>query len=101
MSRLRAVEHGRTVLIAATSGISAIIAPDGAITGILPEFTAGYLVQDVALRDSLTLADRVGALPELVVAGLAVLVLVTLAVRRRDSGDVGSEVTDPSQEPVP
>jgi apolipoprotein N-acyltransferase len=101
MSRLRAVEHGRTVLIAATSGISAIIAPDGAITGILPEFTAGYLVQDVALRDSLTLADRVGAVPELVVAGLAVLVLLTLAVRRRDRGDVGSEVTDPSQEPVP
>ena len=29
MSRLRAVEYGRTVAIAATSGISAIVAPDG------------------------------------------------------------------------
>ena len=29
MSRLRAVEHGRAVLVAATSGISAIIGPDG------------------------------------------------------------------------
>lgn len=31
MSRLRAVEHGRAVLIAATSGISAVIAPDGSV----------------------------------------------------------------------
>ncbi len=30
MSRLRAVEHGRAVVVAATSGISAIVAPDGA-----------------------------------------------------------------------
>ena len=29
MSRLRAVEHGRWVLVAATSGVSATIAPDG------------------------------------------------------------------------
>ena len=29
MSRLRAVETGRTVLVAATSGLSAVIAPDG------------------------------------------------------------------------
>ena len=31
MSRLRAVEHGRTVLVAATSGISAVVAPDGEV----------------------------------------------------------------------
>ncbi|HUR51498.1 MAG TPA: apolipoprotein N-acyltransferase, partial [Mycobacteriales bacterium] len=29
MGRLRAVEHGRAVLVAATSGVSAVIAPDG------------------------------------------------------------------------
>ena len=29
MSRLRAVEFGRTVAVAATSGISAVVAPDG------------------------------------------------------------------------
>ena len=32
MGRLRAVEHGRAVLVAATSGISAVIAPDGTLT---------------------------------------------------------------------
>ena len=31
MSRLRAVEFGRTVAVAATSGISAIVAPDGSV----------------------------------------------------------------------
>ena len=31
MSRLRAVEFGRTVVVAATSGISAIVAPDGTV----------------------------------------------------------------------
>ncbi len=101
MSRLRAVEHGRTVLIAATSGISAIVSPDGSLVAELPEFTAGYLVRDVALRDSLTPADRVGAVPELLVAAAAVLLLLSLAVRRRTTGDVGSEATDPTQEHVP
>jgi apolipoprotein N-acyltransferase len=31
MSRLRAVEFGRTVVIAATSGISAVVGPDGSV----------------------------------------------------------------------
>ena len=31
MSRLRAVEHGRSVAVAATSGISAVVAPDGSV----------------------------------------------------------------------
>ena len=31
MSRVRAVEHGRDVLIAATSGVSAVIRPDGSV----------------------------------------------------------------------
>ena len=38
MSQVRAVEHGRTVLVAATSGVSAIIAPDGTITASTPTY---------------------------------------------------------------
>ncbi len=41
MSRLRAVEHGRTILVAATSGISAIVLPDGSLAQTLPEFGPG------------------------------------------------------------
>ncbi|MEZ5116723.1 MAG: apolipoprotein N-acyltransferase [Candidatus Nanopelagicales bacterium] len=88
MSRLRAVEHGRAVLVAATSGISAVIAPDGTVVASLPEFVGGSIVREVPLRDTLTLADRVGAVPEGVASLVAVVALV-LAWRRRDVGSGG------------
>ena len=101
MSRLRAVEHGRAVLIAATSGISAIITPDGRVTQSLPEFTAGYLEQQVPLRDSLTLSDRVGAVPEIAASLAAIVLLAVAAFGRRHTSDVGSNLHQPSEEPQP
>lgn len=101
MSRLRAVEHGRAVLVAATSGISAIIAPDGVEEQVLPEFVAGHLVSKVPLRDSLTVADRLGALPQLAgVAGAVALLLVVL-VRSRRRRPVGFAESRPSEESLP
>ena len=58
MSRLRAVEHGRTVLVAATSGISAVVAPDGQVVAQAPERVARTLVATVALHDGRTVADQ-------------------------------------------
>ncbi|WP_433798576.1 apolipoprotein N-acyltransferase [Actinomycetospora sp. CA-084318] len=88
MSRLRAVEHDRAVVIAATSGQSAIIAPDGTVldrTGEL--FTPGVLVDTVPLRTTTTLATRLGAGPEWVLAGLGLAtVVVGGLVRRRKGG---------------
>ena len=77
MSRLRAVEHGRTVLVAATSGISAVIAPDGRVLDRSAVFTRDLLVRDVPTRTGTTLATRLGLLPEVALAllGLAGLVL--------------------------
>ncbi|MBV2155235.1 apolipoprotein N-acyltransferase [Kitasatospora sp. SUK 42] len=81
MSRLRAVEHGRAVLIAATSGISAVIAPDGTVEQRTEELTPAELSATVPLRDGTTVADRIGAAPEwtlaiggLLACGAAVLV---------------------------
>ena len=68
MSRLRAVEHGRTVLVAATSGISAVVAPDGTVVEQAPERTARTLVASVELHDERTLATRLGGGPEWVLA---------------------------------
>lgn len=92
MSRLRAVEHGRAVLVAATSGISAVISPNGAVISEIPESDVGYLVETVPLRDALTLADRVGPVPEGVLAtlGLAAMVLGGLVRRGRLRGLAGS-----------
>jgi apolipoprotein N-acyltransferase len=64
MSRLRALEHGRAVVTAATSGISAVVAPDGTVVRRTEEFTQDVISARLPLRDDRTLADRVGAVPE-------------------------------------
>ncbi|QKW18477.1 apolipoprotein N-acyltransferase [Kitasatospora sp. NA04385] len=86
MSRLRAVEHGRAVLIAATSGVSAVITPDGTVEQRTGEMEQAVLNALVPLRDGRTVADRVGAAPEWVLAVggvLACAFAATGAVRRR------------------
>ena len=84
MGRLRAVEHGRPVLVAATSGISAVIDPDGQLAARSAVFTADVLVRTVAGRQGSTLAGRVGAGPEwaVVVLALSGLGLAVLRGRR-------------------
>ena len=86
MGRLRAIEHGRPVLVAATSGVSAVIDPDGHLQARSDVFTADVLVRVVSGRAGDTLAGRVGAGPEWVVVaiGLAGLVLAAVARRRRE-----------------
>ena len=73
MVQERAVEHGRAVVVSATTGVSAIVAPDGTITARTGLFTATDLVGTVPLRASMTLADTLGAWSEwtLVFVGLA------------------------------
>ena len=84
MSRLRAVEHGRAVLVTATSGISAVVTPDGEVQAQAPERTARTLVEDVPLRSGTTLATRVGSGPEWLLTLLGVgAVLVAWRRRRR------------------
>jgi apolipoprotein N-acyltransferase len=89
MDQERAVEHGRAVVVAATSGVSAIIQPDGHITQETGLFTPAALVATVPLRSTTTLADRLGGWPErvLVAAGLLALAFgVTVRVRHRTDG---------------
>ncbi|MDH6228395.1 apolipoprotein N-acyltransferase [Streptomyces sp. MJP52] len=73
MSRVRAVEHGRTVTVPVTSGVSAIILPDGRVTARTGMFVPGTLVGTVPLRSSSTPATTLGTLPEwtLVLLGVA------------------------------
>lgn len=73
MSRLRAVEHGRAVVTAATSGITAVVAPDGRIEQQTAEFTQAVLSARLPLRDDLTVADRVGSAPEWTLAMVGLL----------------------------
>ncbi|TQK42998.1 apolipoprotein N-acyltransferase [Streptomyces sp. SLBN-118] len=70
MSRVRAVEHGRSVVVPVTSGVSAVILPDGKIVQKTRMFTPDALVAAVPLRSSLTPATRLATWPE----GILVLV---------------------------
>ena len=92
MSRVRAVEHSRAVLVAATSGASAVIAPDGTVQQRTGLFTADALVADVPLRTTTTLATRLGAAPEwlLVTIGVAALLLAVLRSRRSERSGYGA-----------
>jgi apolipoprotein N-acyltransferase len=88
MSRLRAVETGRTVLQAATTGKSAIIDYEGRVvaeSGAL--FTPAVLEASVQPSTHKTLAVRVGSVPEYVLAAFALGGILYSAVplrRRRD-----------------
>jgi apolipoprotein N-acyltransferase len=83
ISRLRARETGRTVLVAATTGITAVITPDG-VSRTLPQLQSGWINAEVGLKDSWTPAVRFGGPLEAVVtaAGL-ITVLWGLWARRR------------------
>jgi apolipoprotein N-acyltransferase len=97
MDQERAVEHGRAVVVAATSGVSAIIQPDGQITQQTGLFRPAALVATVPLRATTTLADRLGAWPEwaMVAGGLLALAFgIGTRVRRRRTGAAPATVTD-------
>ncbi|MER6031651.1 apolipoprotein N-acyltransferase [Streptomyces sp. NPDC001851] len=91
MSRIRAVEHSRTVTVPVTSGVSAVIMPDGRITQKTGMFVPGYLVQKVPLRTSRTPATQLGILPEIalvLVAAGGIGWTIGSGLRRRRAGGV-------------
>ena len=93
MSQLRAVEHGRSVVVAATSGISAVIAPDGQVLVRTGELTPAIIDRPVVLRDQRTIADHLDAVPEWVLGILGVLSIVAAVVRNRSRRGTGKELT--------
>jgi len=87
MSRVRAVEHGREVLISSTSGVSAVIRPDGSVESTVGLFTAGYLTPTVPLISARTPGTALGGLVEWALTGAVLVMLAagTFAARRRQT----------------
>ena len=75
--RLRAVEHDRYVVVAGTTGISAIIAPDGRELVRTAFFEPGYLDSQVRLKTQLTPATRWGPIVQGLLAVLGVAAVIT------------------------
>ena len=71
-ARLRAVEHDRYVVVAGTTGISAIIAPDGRELARTRFFEPAYLDQQIRLKTELTPATRFGPSIEAVLVAVGV-----------------------------
>ncbi|WP_020673463.1 apolipoprotein N-acyltransferase [Amycolatopsis nigrescens] len=82
MARLRAVEHSRAVVVSATSGVSAIVQPDGSVTASTSLFTAASLVGQVPLRTTTTLSDQLGAWTEYGLDGAALAAVLAGLVSR-------------------
>lgn len=83
ISRIRAIEHGRSVVHVSTVGVSGFVAPDGSVTGKTGLFTAEQGLGRPVVRSDTTPSDRLGPWPERV-AGLLLLLLVggsTVAAR--------------------
>lgn len=82
IARLRALETGRPMLRATNTGMTAIVAPDGRVTHVLPPFVAGAIEAPVRGFRGLTPYVRLGDGP-VTGASLAVLLAAWLQARRR------------------
>ncbi|MGW4248223.1 apolipoprotein N-acyltransferase [Nocardia sp. NPDC004722] len=82
MSRVRAVEHGRAVVVSVTTGVSAMITADGTIQQQTQQFVPAALVATLPLRDNTTLATHLGPAPEVLLCILAAVATLVALIRR-------------------
>lgn len=98
-AKVRAVEHDRYTLVAGTTGISALIAPDGHEIARTEFFEPAYIVKAIHPRTDLTPATRWAPLVQWVLIGIAGAALLAailhnvLSARRRASAADTPSVT--------
>ena len=100
-ARLRAVEHNRFVIVAGTTGISAVIAPDGRVLARTQFFEPAYLDMAIRLKTQLTPATQWGPWVQglLVSVGIGALIAAMLHNGRFVRGR--RRVTDASGQDTP
>jgi apolipoprotein N-acyltransferase len=91
MARIRAIEHDRAVVVASTTGVSAIISPDGRLVAATRTWRRAEIEARVPLLTTATLADRLGGWPEglLCWATVAAMAWAAVAARRCRRGSDG------------
>jgi apolipoprotein N-acyltransferase len=82
MARIRAVEFDRAVVVASTTGYSAIIAPDGQLITTSGIWQQAELEARVPLLTHTTLADQVGPWPEYVIVALTIAAFAFAAIQQ-------------------
>ncbi|HEU4512877.1 MAG TPA: apolipoprotein N-acyltransferase [Nocardioidaceae bacterium] len=89
ISRLRAIETNRYVVVAATNGVSGIIGPDGQVVERAPTRERSVLVRSLPVHEATTPALFWGPVVELVLtlgAGVSVAAALFVNYRRRRAG---------------
>ena len=102
MVRLRAVEHGRHSLMASTVGISAFVDAHGRVYDATQFNTEAVLLRELRLGSGRTLATRLGAIPEYVLVGAALVALaaaIWLGRRRPDNEPDYAPDVQPDDQP--
>jgi apolipoprotein N-acyltransferase len=105
MAQIRAVQFDRSVVVASTTGVSAIVAPDGSLIAHSGTWQRAVLEARVPLLTGRTLAERLGGWPEYVITALTILALVAAAAGavaerragRRAAGAAKIDVRSPTQ----
>ena len=101
ITRLRAIESGRWLVVAATNGITGVIAPDGTVVASADPRTTAVIEERVGLSRTLTPAMRLGVWPLRLLTGLSLLCLALGAIAYRRSRDhAGSDSPTPSEAPL-
>ena len=80
VSRMRAIETGKTVVSISTVGVSGIYFPDGSIADELPTFTPAAMVVDIPLRTQITPAVAYGRYIEPVSFAMTLLLFPTAVI---------------------
>jgi apolipoprotein N-acyltransferase len=98
MARIRAVEFDRSVVVASTTGYSAIIAPNGQLITKSGVWQQAELEARVPLLTYSTLAERLGAWPEWAIVAatslaLGLAITQAAAARRRQRGPRSADST--------
>lgn len=75
-ARLRAVEHDRYAVVAGTTGISAVIAPDGHALASTEFFEPAYLDNAVRLKSNITFATEWGPVIRWVLVGIGLAAVI-------------------------
>jgi apolipoprotein N-acyltransferase len=80
IERMRSLQTGRSVVIAATTGISAVIGPDGVPLEVIAENDVGFAVVDVPLRGQLPPSATTGPIVEFLFVSTALLALAVALI---------------------
>jgi apolipoprotein N-acyltransferase len=95
MARMRALEEGRSMIVATNDGISAVIGPRGEILASAPPFQPYVLRSSVTPRAGLTPFARVGNWLVVTLGALGLAGALWIGARRRRAGTASATNIDP------